>query len=116
MRKKHFKKNLVMSVEKNEKFERSNICCICDKLIDIGESKVRGHCHIISKYRGPAHCKCNINLGISKKVVVIFHNLRGYDSHLIFKELNKFNCGVSVIPNGLEKYMSFTLDKNIVFY
>ena len=46
---------------------------------------------------------------------MIFHNLRGYDSNLIFKELSKFNCNISVIPNGLEKYMSFTLNKNIVF-
>ena len=46
---------------------------------------------------------------------MIFHNLRGYDSHLIFKELSKFNCKFSVIPNGLEKYMSFTLGNNIVF-
>ena len=46
---------------------------------------------------------------------MIFHNLKGYDSHLILKELNKFHCSVSVIPNGLEKYMSFTLDKNIIF-
>ena len=36
-------------------------------------------------------------------------------SHLIFKELSKFNCSVSVIPNGLEKYMSFSLGKNITF-
>ena len=34
----------------------------------------------------------------------MFHNLRGYDSHLIFKKLSKFNYSVSVIPNGLEKY------------
>ena len=46
---------------------------------------------------------------------MIFHNLRGYDSHLIFKELSKFNCKVSVIPNGLEKHMNFTLNENIVF-
>ena len=46
---------------------------------------------------------------------MIFHNLRGYVSHLIFKELSKFNCNISVIPNGLEKYMSFSLNKNIVF-
>ena len=52
---------------------------------------------------------------INKKVPVIFHNLKGYDSHLIFKELSKFNCRVSVIPNGLEKCMSFTLNKNLAF-
>ena len=46
---------------------------------------------------------------------MIFHNLKGYDSHLIFKEFSKFNCKISVIPNDLEKYMSFTLNNNIVF-
>ena len=46
---------------------------------------------------------------------MIFHNLKSYDSHLIFKEFSKCNCKVSVIPNGLEKYMSFTLNGNNVF-
>ena len=46
---------------------------------------------------------------------MIFYNLRGYDSLLIFKELSKFDCKISVIPNGLEKYMSFSLNGNIVF-
>ena len=50
-----------------------------------------------------AHYSCNINVKITKKVPVIFHNLKGYDSHLIFKELSKFNVKLSVIPNGLEK-------------
>ena len=77
--------------------------------------RVRDHCHITGKYRGCAHWSCNINLKTSKKLVVIFHDLRSYDSHLIFKELSKFNCKISVIPNGLEKYTSFTLNGNTVF-
>ena len=84
-------------------------------MIDVDDNKVRDHYHITSKYRGAAHWSCNIKLKISKKVPVIFHNLRGYDSHSIFKELSKFNCKISVIPNGLEKYISFTLNNNIVF-
>ena len=44
---------------------------------------------------------------------VIFHNLRGYDSHLIFNELDKFDVKISVIPNGLEKNMTFVLNKNL---
>ena len=40
-------------------------------------------------------------------VTIIFHNLRGYDSHLIFCELNKFDVKSDVIPNRLEKYMTF---------
>ena len=45
----------------------------------------------------------------------MFHNLRDYDSHLIFNELDKFDVKISVIPNGLEKYMAFFLNKNLVF-
>ena len=112
--KKHFNKNLVMSAEENELFGRSNIYWICDKFIDYHE-KVRDHCHITGKYKGCAHWSCNINLKISKKVPAIFHNLKGYGSHLIFKELSRVNCKISVIPNGLEKYMSFSLNNNIVF-
>ena len=112
--KKHFNKNFIMNLEENEEFERSNIFCIYGKLINFDE-KVRDHCHITGKYRAAAHYSCNISLNISKKVPVIFHNLKGYDSHLIFKELSKFDCRVSVIPNGLENYMSFSLNRNIVF-
>ena len=44
---------------------------------------------------------------LTKKVPVIFHSLRGYDSHLIFNELDKFDVKINVIPNGLEKYIAF---------
>ena len=52
---------------------------------------------------------------MTKESPVIFHNLRGYDSHLIIKEISKFDVKVSVIPNGLEKYMAFTINTNLVF-
>ena len=52
---------------------------------------------------------------LTKKVPVIFHNLRGYDSHLIFNELDKFDVKTNVIPNGLEKYIAFFFNKNLVF-
>ena len=41
--------------------------------------------------------------------------MRGYDTHLIFRELDKFDVKINVIPNVLEKYMAFFLDKNLVF-
>ena len=52
---------------------------------------------------------------MTKKISVIFHNLEGYDSHLIIKELSNFNVKVDVIPNGLEKYMAFMINRNLVF-
>ena len=75
----------------------------------------RDHCQLTGKFRGPAHWSCNINLLLTKKVFLIFHNLRGYDSHLICYELKKFDVKIDVIPNRLEKYMAFILNKNLVF-
>ena len=70
--------------EEEHLFQQSNSCWICKKLIDNDDEKVRDHCHVTGKFRGAAHGSCNINLQSSKKVPVIFHSLRGYDSHLIF--------------------------------
>ena len=46
------------------------------KLIE--DEKVRDHCHMSGKFRGAAHLISNINVQLTKKVPVIFHNLRGY--------------------------------------
>ena len=104
---KDFNKRFIMIEEEEHFFQQSNSCWISKKLIDHDDEKVRDHCHVTGKFRGAAHCNCNINLHFTKKVPVIFHNLRGCDSHLIFNELDKFDVKISVIPNGLEKYMAF---------
>ena len=46
MIKKHFNKNLVMSTEDKEILQTSNIYWICDNLFDVGDNKVRDHCHV----------------------------------------------------------------------
>ena len=111
----NFNKNLIISAEDEERFQLSNICWICNKIVDAGDIKVRDHCRITGKYRVSAHWSCNINLKLTKKVPVIFHKLRGCNSHLIMQEISKFDVKVNVIPNGLEKCMAFTTDKNFVF-
>ena len=105
----YFNKNLIMSEEEENLFQKSNSCWICKKFINNNnnEEKVRDHCYVTGKFRVAAHQKCNANLKLTKKVPVIFHNLKGYDSHLIFNELDKLDVKIKVIPNGLEKYMAF---------
>ena len=77
--------------EKEEHFlQQSNDCWICEKLIVNDEEKVRYYCHVTGKFREAAHWNWNMNFQLIKNVSAIFHNLRGYNSHLIFKELNKF--------------------------
>ena len=112
---KHFNKNLVMSEEEEHLFQQSNTCWIYKKFIDNDEEKVRDHCHVTGKFRSAAHWDCNTILQLTKKFPVIFHNLRGYYSHFIFSELDKFDVKISEISNELEKHMAFFKNKNVVF-
>ena len=96
-----------MSEEEDEQFQSSNTCWICEKLINKDDEETRDYCHITGKFRGAAQWSCNINLQLTKKVPVVFHSLRGYGKHSIFHELNKFYVKINVIPNRLEKYMTY---------
>ena len=113
--KKDFNKNSIKSEEEEHLFQQSDSCWICKKIINDDNEKVRDHCHITSKFRGAAHQSCNLNFQLTKRISVVFHNLKRYDSHLIFSVLHKFNLKIDVIPNGLEKYMAIFLNKNLVF-
>ena len=104
-----------MYAEHEGMFQPSNKCWICNKLFVAEDTKVIDHCHITGKHRGSAHWNCNINLKLTKKGSVIFHNLRGYYSHLIMQEIGKFDVKICVISNGLEKYTAFTINTNLVF-
>ena len=86
---------------------------MCDNDYVDYDVKVRDDCHITGKYRGSAHRDCNINLKLNHKIPVVFHKLKNYDSNLIIQEQGKFNLKINIIPNGLEKYMSFTMNNEL---
>ena len=93
-----------------ESHRTASRCHVCDKPLE-GDS-VKDHCHITGKYRGAAHNACNLKLRLSPKtttIPVVFHNLRGYDSHLLMQAISKVEGRVSCIPNNTEKYISFSL-------
>ena len=86
---------------------------------------------ITGKYRGSAHQECNLKLRINPeeiKIPVIFHNLRGYDSHFIMQEIGaivknntytkngkEIKMDINAIPNNMEKYMAFMLGNHLTF-
>ena len=100
-----------MTVDDERSFKLSNKCWICDGLFAEEDNKARDHYHVTGKYRSSTHGDCNINL----KFPVIFHNLKSCDSQLIMQGIGKLNVKISVIPNGLEKYMAFTVNRDLVF-
>ena len=46
--------------EEEHLFQQSNSCWICKELVDDDEEKIRVYCHVTGKFRGAAHCDCNI--------------------------------------------------------
>ena len=102
-----------MTYEDEEIYNNSHICWICKQ--ELNMDKVRDHCHVTGKFKGAALNKCNINLRLPRKLPIIFHNLQGYDGHIIFKELNSFDVDIAVIPKGTDKYMSIIVNRHITF-
>lgn len=62
-------------------------------------------------YRGAAHNICNLNYKNARYIPVVFHNLSGYDSHFIIKEIasaKNLEGRVRLIAQNNERYISFT--------
>ena len=91
--KKRFNKPLKMTENDELCSKLMDKCHICgEKYTDKDMRVNRDHCHITGKFRGSADQECNLKLRIKPenfKIPVIFHNLRGYDSHFIMQPIGE---------------------------
>ena len=100
-----------MTEEDEEDYRNNNICRFCEK--EILFDKVRDRCHLTSKYRGPTHNTCNINVKQkdSNFIPFAFHNFSNYDCHMFFKrlvDLKKHQVKLKIIPKTNDEYLSVT--------
>jgi len=107
---------LDMTEETEMAFEAADKCYLCnDRVPRAGVPKVRDHDHTKEKdnYRGAACMGCNLNLKKRDFIPTFFHNLSGYDGHLIMSEIGYLSDGsdLTAIPKTKEKYISFTWGK-----
>ena len=107
-------KPMVLTEEEQAQHEAATHCYMCSYPIleETGKwAKVRDHNHATGVYRGAAHSNCNIQKKRSYHIPVFFHNLRGYDGHLIMQGIHRYadEKSIKVIPNNMEKYISFQL-------
>ena len=105
------KKDIIMTEKDEEDYRNNNNCRFCEKNIE--SDKVRDHCHLTGKYRGPAHNTCNITVTQkqSKFIPFVFHNFSNYDCHMFFKMLvnkKKDKVDFEIIPKTNEEYISVT--------
>ena len=106
---------MAITPQQEEEFLKTVDCHICNEIL--GADRVRDHCHLTGLFRRAANNECYLKYKFKKEtknnsffIPVIFHNLRGYDSHLIMSAIGKYkkrrlNC----IPNNMEKYINFSL-------
>ena len=53
---KNTKKDIIMTEKDEEDYRNNNICSFCEN--EVTSDKVRDHCQVTVKYRGPAHNTC----------------------------------------------------------
>ncbi|XP_074035264.1 uncharacterized protein [Leptinotarsa decemlineata] len=82
-------------------------CHICEKPFAEKDIIVRDHCHFSGLFRGFSHQACNLSFKKLFIVPITFHNLSGYDSHFIIRDVAK-KGSVSILPINREKYIPFT--------
>ena len=100
-------------------YQSQKQCYICGKVFCYDKKqerrfelckKVRDHCHFTGKFRGAAHCICNLRYKVPQEIPVKIHNGSKYHYHLIIKELaeefggENFEC----LDENTEKYISFS--------
>ena len=112
---KHFKKELVMTEKDDKDFGKSTKSWICDNNYVQGDLKARNDCHITGKYLGSAHRDCNFKVKLNHKILIAFHYLKNYIAHLTMQGSGKFDFKINIIPNRLEKYMSFNINNKQLF-
>ena len=126
---------LIMSKEAECHFAKQTHCYVCNKKFTNETGKTRDHAHLnvsepddstrdyasphdfssqinssFTNYRGASCNRCNLMMRPPSFVPVIFHNLKGYDSHLLLSEATVLgDKKIQVIASSMEKYTSFSI-------
>ena len=95
-----------------KRLEADPYCCICSR--KLGKTKHLDHCHYTGKVNGFAHPQCNLERQTPSYIPIFFHNLKGYDSHILIKSLARRTddpWSIRVIPKSMESYTAIMTDK-----
>jgi hypothetical protein len=105
-----YNNKMIITEEQKEEFKNATICHICKKELKKTDERDRDHDHYTGLYRGAAHHICN-ELYTQKlaDIPIFFHNLKGYDAHLIMQSIGKFTQELNAIATTEEKYISFSV-------
>ncbi|CAP20729.2 Protein CBG24022 [Caenorhabditis briggsae] len=101
-----------LTEEELKSYNSCKSCPACGNMFH--GDKVRDHDHWTGLYRGPLCNACNLLKRRNNFIPVFFHNLKGYDSHLIISDekssdlLKKRGVEIKSISANIEKFISFS--------
>ena len=112
---------LPLTDEEKNKYDLAQECPKCHKPFSSTNPKVRHHNHSTGRFIGALCNSCNLQIRNKKcsfVLPVVFHNLKNYDAHHIFKYFNKETADkyglqkfqkVKILAVTMEKYISFNI-------
>ena len=98
-----------LSDEEEKRFQSAEKCCICVRIYSDdakkNEKPLRHYNHLVGQFIGAACNSCNLYCKQNKHFLpVAFHNLRGYDSHLIMQSVGLYkDKNITCKTNNMEK-------------
>ena len=128
---------LSLTKHQRDEYNQASVCGNCHEAFTATNWKTRHHCHVSGNYLFPACNNCNLQLKVTKSrrrkrnddgktdyvenyfLPIIFHNLKGYDSHFIIKHFKKeytehlddggktVHDDIKIIPLSGEKCLMF---------
>jgi hypothetical protein len=113
-----------LTAEERERYDRESSCFNCREAFSKDNYKVRQHNHRTGKFVGALCNTCNLWIRSTETeffIPVVFHNLKNYDAHHIFRNFNKRIAAkydkkgqqsyrsVHIIALNLERYISFEI-------
>ena len=112
--------DMIWDDDAKRRFNEATDCYICNKPLDCDRNIIVGdHEHFQGHFRGGVHQAWNLRYKIDKtnyKLPVIFHNLRGYDSHLIMQAIRKHHRQIDMtISNSTRILLLGDLNFSIIF-
>ena len=99
-------KKMIMMSEDEIAYLKATHCDICEG--KLGKDRIHDHDHLTGNFSRAD--QCNKNFQLPKFVLVVLHNLSGYDAHLFVKNLGITKGKIRCIPTNDENYISFSKD------
>jgi hypothetical protein len=115
---------LALIREEQERFDQTLACPACNRPFSNEDPKVKHHNHRTGKFISALCNGCNLQIKNREEnffVPVVFHNLKNYDAHHIFRHFSKNIAAkydkkgkasyrnVKIIALNLERYISFEI-------